>query len=179
MRLSVCGLAELADPRCADVTHVLSLLDPGYPVPAQLVGLPAQARCALWFHDIIDEHPGYVAPQRSHIEAVLEFGAVLAAAPVGHLLVHCHAGVSRSTAALAILLVQQAPGDEHRAFERLVEIRPQAWPNSRMIALADDILGCRRRLVAALEAHYQRQLAARPRLVDVLRGSGRDAEIPA
>jgi predicted protein tyrosine phosphatase len=141
--------------------------------------VPPSARRTLWFHDIIDDYPGYVAPQRQHVEAVLAFGEVLAMAPVGHLLVHCHAGVSRSTAALAILLFQQAPSDEHRAFERLVQIRPQAWPNSRMIMLADEILGSRRRLVTALEAYYRRRVEARPQLVDMLRSLGRDNEIPA
>jgi predicted protein tyrosine phosphatase len=86
--------------------------------------------------------------------------------------------VSRSTAALAILLAQAVPEDEHHAFARLARLRPQAWPNSRMIALADDLLLRRGRLIAALEGYYRRQLAARPRLVDLLRGLGRDDEIP-
>lgn len=178
-RLTVCGLAELRDPALGDATHVLSLLDPGFPAPGALDGLSPRRRHTLWFHDIIADYPGYTAPQREHVAAVIAFGATLVAEPVGHLLVHCHAGVSRSTAALAILLWQQSPGDEHRVFERLVEVRPQAWPNSRMIALADELLGCRRRLVTALEAHYRRQATARPQLVEMLRGCGRDAEIPA
>jgi predicted protein tyrosine phosphatase len=176
-RITVCGLADL-DDAAVDATHVLSLLDPGHPAPARFAGLPQKARRTLWFHDIIADYPGYVAPRREHVEAVLEFGQGLADAPVGHLVVHCHAGVSRSTAALAILLAQAAPEDEHRAFARLVALRPQAWPNSRMIALADDLLARRGRLVAALEAYYRRQLASRPRLVDLLRGLGRDDEIP-
>ena len=45
---------------------------------------------------------------------------------------------------------------------------PQAWPNSRMIGMADDLLGRGGRLVAALRRHYTAQMrpAARPRRDD-------------
>ena len=81
-------------------------------------------------------------PEPHHIEALLEFGKGLAAAvddPLHHLLIHCHAGISRSTASMTILLAEARPeAEEDALFAHIREIRPQAWPNSRMIALADD-----------------------------------------
>ncbi|HET6466984.1 MAG TPA: hypothetical protein VFG43_01275 [Geminicoccaceae bacterium] len=179
--LTICGLDELCDHGTRGVSHVLSILDPGWPDPADFERYDPHHRLTLRFHDIIAEYPGYEAPQPEHVEALIRYGEELQGAGEGalrHLLIHCHAGVSRSTAAMAILLTQHAPGQERRVFERLVAIRPQAWPNSRMIGFADELLGRRGRLVDALREHYHRQAAARPDLAEVIRRSGREAEIP-
>ena len=59
----------------------------------------------------------------------------------GKLLIHCEAGVSRSTAAaLIIYAVWFGRGHEHEAMERVLAQRPQAVPNRRMVKLADSLL---------------------------------------
>jgi predicted protein tyrosine phosphatase len=180
-RLSICGLEEIAALRDRSVTHVLSILDPGWPDPAAFAEWEAHIRHTLRFHDVIAEYPGFEAPTAAHVEAVIGFGQAIEAAgePVGHLLIHCHAGVSRSTASLAILLAREMPGREGAVFERLRAVRPQAWPNSRMIDFADGLLGSGGRLSAALRAHYQRQTARRPELTEMIRSLGRGTEIPS
>ena len=46
------------------------------------------------------------------------------------LLIHCHAGISRSTAiALAILSQRLGPGKESEAMDELLRLRPEAVPN--------------------------------------------------
>ena len=70
----------------------------------------------------------------------------------GALLVHCVAGISRSMAVALIALVVKAGGRELEAAQVLRNAAPHAWPNTRMVALADQILGCGGRLVAAREA---------------------------
>ncbi len=180
-RLSICGLDEIAALRDHSVTHVLSILDPAWPDPAAFAEWRAHVRYTLRFHDIIADYPGFDAPARSHVEDVIAFGEAIEAVgePVGHLLIHCHAGISRSTASMATLLARELPGQEALVFERLREIRPRAWPNSRMIAFADEILGCGGRLIEELRLHYLRQIDSRPELVAMIRGLGRDAEIPS
>ncbi len=180
VRLTVCGLDELHGPREPAVTHVLSILDPGYPDPTAFSAWRRHHRLTLRFHDVIAEYPGYDAPQPEHVAALLRFGDELLAAgdDLEHLLIHCHAGVSRSTAALAILLAREHPEDEAAVFERLAVIRPQAWPNSRMIGFADEILGRRGRLRAALADFYRRQARTQPELIEMIRRVGRGAEIP-
>lgn len=180
-RLSICGLDEIQALRDHSVTHVLSILDPAWPDPAAFAEWGAHVRRTLRFHDVIADYPGFDAPTRGHVEQVIAFGEAIEAAgePVGHLLIHCHAGISRSTASMAILLARETPGQEAAVFERLREIRPRAWPNSRMIAFADEILGCRGRLVEELRLHYLGQVGRRPELVEMIRGLGRDSEIPA
>ncbi len=179
-RLSICGLDEIEALRDRSVTHVLSILDPAWPDPAAFAEWGPHVRHTLRFHDIIADYPGFDAPTRAHVESVLDFGEAIEAVgePVGHLLIHCHAGISRSTASMAILMAREMPGQEAAVFDRLREIRPKAWPNSRMMGFADEILGCGGRLVGELRRHYLMQIERRPRLVEVIRGLGRDAEIP-
>jgi predicted protein tyrosine phosphatase len=85
---------------------------------------------------------------------MLKFGRSLnPSAPesdIPHLLVHCHAGVSRSTAAVSMLLAQaNAHLDEDEVFVRLIMLRPKAWPNALMIAFADKLLEREGRLLSA------------------------------
>ena len=121
-------------------------------------------------------------PEPEHVAAVLRFGEEIAAGGdghvEGHLLVHCHMGVSRSTAAMMTLLAQAHPDEsEERLFERLADIRPQAWPNSVMIEFADDLLSRNGRLVEALRRHYGRQLKRMPNYMQVMRDLGRGREV--
>ncbi|NQU11734.1 dual specificity protein phosphatase family protein [bacterium] len=68
-----------------------------------------------------------------------------------HLLIHCYAGISRSTAtALAILMQVYGQGREEEAVRHLFRIRPQAAPNPRIVLETDLILGCGGQLVAAV-----------------------------
>jgi predicted protein tyrosine phosphatase len=181
-RLTICGLDELDSHSAASVTHVLSILDPEWPEPEAFFAYDPHRRTTLHFHDIVEPLPGMRLPQREHVEDILAFGHAflrdLADRPDAHLLIHCHAGISRSTAAMASLLAQAHPEDpEERIFERLVAIRPQAWPNSLMIGFADDLLARGGRLVEALRRHYGRRLTARPELAITMRGLHRAREV--
>jgi predicted protein tyrosine phosphatase len=180
-RLTICGLNELCTFRDAAVTHVLSILDPGYPEPQDFAAYGEHKRLTLRFDDVIDEAPGMVLPERVHIVELLRFGEGLARAggdPLGHLLVHCHAGISRSTASMTILLAEARPEtEEDELFAAIREIRPQAWPNSRMIAMADELLGRSGRLFAALRRHYGEQMRRRPDLAEMIGRVGREKEV--
>jgi predicted protein tyrosine phosphatase len=180
--LTICGLAELDDHRSRGITHVLSILDPDWPEPDAFWTYDPHHRTTLHFHDVIEPGPGLILPAPAHVDAILQFGHSLAngagAAAGTHLLVHCHMGVSRSTAAMAILLAQRHPReDEERIFARLLEIRPQAWPNSRMIGFADEALEREGRLTAALGRLYARQLERRPETARFMQENGRAREV--
>src|ERR1700759_3583935 len=111
-KITICGIDELPEHSDAKVTHVLSILDPATPEPEAFGAYGEHARLELRFHDVIEANvPGYDSPQPHHIEALLEFGRDLIAQPPGeaHLLVHCHMGISRSTAAALLLLAEAMP----------------------------------------------------------------------
>ena len=111
--LTVCGIDELVDHQPRQVTHVLSIINPEEPEPAAFLNFTPHHRTTLRFHDAIEPGPDVVLPDATHVSEILSFGRDLAgSAPDrrdGHLLVHCHAGISRSTAALTMLLVQVYP----------------------------------------------------------------------
>jgi len=174
--LTVCGLHEL-DGHCAsEVTHVLSLLDPGTPEPGAFASYDPHVRATLYFHDAIEPAPGLVLPQMADVETILAFARD--AGDVRHLLIHCHLGVSRSTAAMLMILAQAYPGEPEGALvDRLMAIRPQAWPNSRMIGFADERLGREGRLKAAVRRIYAQHLMRRPDLTETFRNLGRSYEV--
>lgn len=173
--LTICGVAEL-DGHCGvGISHALSILDPWTPDPDAFTRFGPHHRHVLRFHDHVDERPGDDAPQQHHVEAILGFGADFASAPPKHLLVHCWMGMSRSTAAAAIVLGQHMPGAEDAVFDRIFAVRPRSWPNVRMIAIADKLLGRRGAMLSALKDHHRRVLQHHPEIAQTLRGYGRSA----
>lgn len=179
----VAGLPELKDyaaPRVgARVGHIVSFLDPDFDADEHFVSLAGIERSEFRFHDLIEPGDDTILPERDAIETLLTLGDALHDRAPGAVLVHCHAGISRSTAAAAILMAQYNPGREAEVCERLLAIRPQAWPNSRMIRFADELLERDGALVGAVETIYRNAAAGRPDLVAALRRFGRGAEVPA
>jgi len=65
-RRSVCGISELEAQCDRSVTHVLSIMDPGWPTPAAFAIYPEHHRLDLRFHDAIE-----AAPERSFPSAAM------------------------------------------------------------------------------------------------------------
>lgn len=175
--LVICGLHEIDDTLDERVTHVLSILDPGTPEPAKFAAMPPDQLLRLRFHDVIeDDQPLIEAPSAMHVQAILNFGAEAVRAH-HRILIHCHMGISRSTAA-AVMLLAARGRDAEAAVARVAELRPVAWPNLRMVELADARLGLDRALVHAVRRHHARALRRRPELRDafVLHGRAREIE---
>jgi predicted protein tyrosine phosphatase len=171
----ICGIEELHAAPLAAARRVVSILDPTAPVPPALADFPGEL-LVLRFDDVIVPSARYQPPERDDIERLLEFDREhLEHDP---LVIHCTAGISRSTAAFAILVAQRRPGTEADVFAELRSIRPKAWPNSLMIALADELLEARGRLVHELREHYKLQLRRYPEVGRMMIGLGREREIP-
>jgi predicted protein tyrosine phosphatase len=141
--ITICGLDELPSHSDSGVTHALSILDPGTPEPRALSDYAdLRARWLLRFDDIARRLPATQAPEADDVVSLLGIGREMRTAPApAHMLIHCHAGVSRSTAAAMILLAQRHPGRERDAAALVRRLRPVARPNRRMLSLADEILG--------------------------------------
>lgn len=136
----VCSLREAQ--RQIDLhgaSHAVSILGPETPHHA-FSGIGQDRHLKLTFHDIALASDGMLAPQAGHVETLLSFYRVWdRTAP---LLIHCWAGVSRSTAAAYIAkCVFEPRRDEHDIAWELREASPSATPNPRMIAMADELLG--------------------------------------
>ena len=180
-KITICGIDELVDHSKADVTHVLSILDPATPEPDAFGQFGEHARLELRFHDVIEEFvPGYDSPQPHHIAALLAFGRGLSSEPEGraHLLVHCHMGISRSTAAAVLLLAEARPQSSPAAImAEIAKVRDKAWPNLRMVEIGDAMLGLNGGLVQAVRDHHHQLARARPDVADYMRDNGREREL--
>lgn len=129
-------------------THVLSLLDPGKR-PWLHPSTPHKNWKLLIFEDVVD--PEYDrAPKKEHVEQFLAWAKALPDDAV--LLVHCEAGVSRSTAAaLAILVQYHGIENIDKCVDLLFGVRPESAPNPLIAEYADDLLNCRGKLIKAAE----------------------------
>ena len=173
---AICGLDELIGHQAHGVTHILSILDPEWPDPEAFQAFDPHFRAIMRFHDAIEPDRDILLPQKSDVEAILSFGRD--AAEAGGLLIHCHAGISRSTAATLMILAQARPDErEDELADRLLQTRPQAWPNSRMITFADELLDREGRLMAATAGIYAQQLVRRPDLAEIMRRGNRVREV--
>jgi predicted protein tyrosine phosphatase len=130
-------------------SHIVTLLSGGYMIDTP-AGFPAERHLRLAMHDIADEGLPE-SPARSHVEQLLEFGrAWNADAPM---IVHCWAGISRSTAATFTILCDRAgPGGEREIARILRQRAPHAQPNRLIVRLADEALGRRGEMIRAIES---------------------------
>ncbi len=181
-KITVCGLEELAGHADRHVSHVLSILDPDQAEPEAFGAYGEHARLELKFHDVIDETPGFQAPQAEDVGRILHFGRNILRDPeaLRHLLVHCHAGISRSTASMALLLGQAQPElPAGEVFAQVVHIREKAWPNLRILELGEEQLGRKGEFTSAVAAVYRAQLERRPQIKDFFLEGGRRREVEA
>ncbi|MBV9827634.1 MAG: protein-tyrosine-phosphatase [Alphaproteobacteria bacterium] len=179
-RITICGIPELNEHCAVGVTHVLSILDPEMPDPPAFADFAPHHRLALRFHDIIEATPGRIVPQQHDVERLLEFGRDIDHSTAPHVLIHCHAGVSRSTAATALILAQYDPGLPAADVLGLVaQIRPRAWPNLRILELGDTLLGRSGDLAAAAGPIYRRVLDRDPIMAELMTEGGRGREVVA
>ncbi len=131
--------------QCSRFRYVISI---GVPPDRPPAGWrKANRRLRLEFEDSVAEADG--GPSEADVARVIQFAEQIRATP-GGVLVHCQAGISRSSAAAAIVLaVLLGPGREVEALRRVYKSQPAARPNARMLELADIALGRSGALVQA------------------------------
>jgi len=129
-------------------SHVVSILGPETP-HRTFDGIEGDRHLKLTFHDIVLVAEGMLAPQTNHLDMLVSFYRTWdREAPM---LIHCWAGVSRSTAAAYIAkCIFEPKRDEYEIAWELREASPSATPNLRMIAMADDLLGREGRMQRAI-----------------------------
>jgi len=131
------------------VSHVLSLLGPDTPHQS-FRGIEDANHLKLTFHDIVEPLEGFTAPTPQDVERMIGFFEAWGRAEP--MLIHCWAGISRSTAAAftAMCLFHPRHDEEELAWQLRGHSRV-ATPNRRIVAFADDILNRSGRMLAAIE----------------------------
>lgn len=149
--IHVCSLARLQDTvEATGARHVISLIN-----AQTVVTLPASVDRAhhlfLGINDVLEETEGLVAPDMSHVRDLLDF--VAAWPRQAPLVIHCYAGISRSTAAAYTAVCALRPDlDEAEIARHLRHASPTATPNARIVALADQVMGRHGRMNRAISA---------------------------
>lgn len=175
--ISICGLRELMIYAEKGVSHVVTIIDPEHPDPEVFEIYPKHDRVIWRFDDRVRPIEGAVMPDEASVARILDLGETLRDSSVDHLLIHCHAGISRSTATAIILMTQFNPGREEEAFEHLRRIRPRSWPNGLLCAIADEKLGRGGKLVEAMARHHDIVAEQDPELAEYLSNNGRAHEV--
>ncbi len=149
--LHVCPLSRLHDTLASTrAIHLVSLMGVGATVERPAMIAP-ERHLFIGVSDIVEPLDGYVLAGPEHMGQIIAF--VRAWDRESPLLFHCWAGISRSTAAAYISACALAPERREAAIAHtLREAAPSATPNARLVALADDILGRRGRMVEAIRA---------------------------
>jgi len=131
-------------------SHLISLLGPENLIETP-PGFDPKRHLRLGVHDVSAAQPGLVSPSPEMVERILAFAQGWdEAAPM---LIHCMAGISRSTATAFIIACERSPrADETEIALAMRRASPTAFPNRRIVAFADDILGRQGRMLEAVEA---------------------------
>ena len=148
--LHVCSLACLHETVAATrASHIVTLINAATAVERP-VSVSADRHLFIGVSDIVDPLDGHIVPAAEHVERLLAF--VRAWGRENPLVIHCWAGISRSTAAAFVTACALKPERSEDDIARaLRQASPIATPNRRIVAVADEILGRRGRMVDAVE----------------------------
>jgi predicted protein tyrosine phosphatase len=150
MSIWICSLA--AAPQMARKlrpSRIVSLLSP-YDTFPTFDGMGPDLHLTVPIHDIVDDIGDWRAPDLSDAESVIRF--VERWDRANPMLIHCWAGISRSTASAFITACVHNPkADEEEIALAIRKASVTASPNRRLVAHADALLGRNGRMNRAVE----------------------------
>jgi predicted protein tyrosine phosphatase len=130
--------------------RAISILSPEMQHP-HFASLAEGQHLRLTFHDVAHASVGLEAPTHKDAERLIAF--ISAWDQQAPMLIHCWAGISRSTAsAYVALCLLRAQDDELMLARELRAASPSATPNRMIVSQVDDILGRNGRMVKAVTA---------------------------
>ena len=156
--IHVCSLARLHDTvEETGAGHVVTLLKDTDRVerPKSIV---AANHLILGMDDITMPMDGYVIPADEHVTRLIAF--VRGWDRAKPMVVHCYAGISRSTAGAYVAACALNPRRDEMALAReLRRLSATATPNIRIVSLADRVLGRGGRMVEAIDSIGRGEMA--------------------
>ncbi|WP_137933218.1 tyrosine phosphatase family protein [Mesorhizobium comanense] len=149
--IHVCSLSKVEETVARTrAERLLSLLSAGTDV-VRPASISRENHLHLVMHDIAMAQDGMTMPGEEHVRNLLDFARRWDRTKP--MVVHCYAGISRSTASAYIIAAALAPDrDELELAQTLRALSPSATPNPRLIAVADALLDRDGRMVAAIQS---------------------------
>ena len=147
--LHVSSLSRLHETVAATkASHVVTLINVNTVVERPSSVLPDN-HLFIGVSDIVEAMDGHVVPGEEHVSRLMDF--VQRWDRSSPLVIHCWAGISRSTAAAFITVCTLDPSRDEADLARAMRAAsPSATPNARLVAIADRILNRDGRMVAAI-----------------------------
>ena len=147
----VCPLSKVAETvSSSGARRLVSLLNAENEV-VRPAAIAPEHHLLLSMNDIAEAQAGLTLPGEMHVRQLLDFATEWDR--VRPLVIHCYAGISRSTASAYIVASALSPQrDEVELAKELRWLSPSATPNPRLIAVADALLGREGRMIAAIKA---------------------------
>ena len=148
-RIHTCSLSKLEETaRQTGAKSLVTLINVNTPVATPKT-IARERHLFVGLSDITEKLDGHVLPENEHVAQLLTF--VRGWDQREPLLIHCYAGVSRSTAAAYISYCALHPkACEREVAQRLRKLSPTATPNARLIELADAYLQRDGRMIRAI-----------------------------
>jgi predicted protein tyrosine phosphatase len=151
MMIHVCSLSLLHRTVAeTGARHVVTLLR-DVDLVTRPESIAADKHLVLGMDDIPEPADGYVAPCEEHVQKLIAFARGWDRTTP--LVVHCYAGISRSTAGAFVTACALNPARaELRIAQELRQRSHTASPNRRIVSIADGLLGRNGRMVDAIDA---------------------------
>jgi predicted protein tyrosine phosphatase len=149
--IHVCSLSKIEETVArTGAERMLSLLSVGTDV-TRPASISRENHLHLVMHDIEVAQDGMTMPGEEHVRNLLDFARRWDR--MKPMVVHCYAGISRSTASAFIIAAALAPKrDEVELARTLRTLSPSATPNPRLIAVADALLQRDGRMIEAIQS---------------------------
>ncbi|MCB1498106.1 MAG: protein tyrosine phosphatase [Bauldia sp.] len=157
-QVHVCPLSQVpATVAASGASHLVSVINDDTPVVRPST-IARENHLFLGINDIVEPTEGLVAATEDHVRELITF--VERWDGERAMVVHCYAGISRSTAAAFVALCTARPDRSEREVAlRLREASPWAYPNPLIVAFGDELLGRNGRMVEAINAIGRGELA--------------------
>src|SRR5260221_10000533 len=136
----------VAEPGASHIVTLLRLIDR----VQRPTTIPEANHLILGMDDISNPMDGYTHPAEEHVHDLITFVQRWdRRAPI---VMHCYAGISRSTAGAFISACALNPGRDEASIARAIrDSSATAMPNVMLVSHADCILGRKGRMIAAVE----------------------------
>lgn len=147
-KIIICGLADIQNAvETYKPDMMLTIINKNFS-PDTPQGLDPSRHLKLLIDDISEPREGFRLPEKEDVKQLLDFTSDWdQSKPI---IIHCHMGISRSTATSLGVICKYDPENLELHVEKLKELAPHASPNKLMTKYVDEILGLDNRLSQTL-----------------------------